>query len=148
MIAFRLRFWVLSLVFFCCACISYAQITVYKPFHVRHVLGYVVNKSGKPIADAQVTLDNGDSVVYKTKTDDSGRFEFNHAGGRLWLHVNAPHYSAARRQVVVGPDFRAFFHSGTFYVMLGPGACSDECSWVFTRKIQFNRAVLLNTAHN
>jgi len=136
---------VLSLVFICCACISYAQITVYKPFHVRHVQGEVANKSGKPIADAQVTLDNGDSVAYKTKTDDSGWFRFNHAGGSHWLHVSAPQFSTASRQVIVGADFRALFNSGTFYVMLGPGACMDQCSQVFTSKKKFDRAVLSNT---
>jgi hypothetical protein len=126
---------------------AYAQIEVFKPRHVWHVKGYVTNKSGKPIADAEVALVRGESVTFKTKTDGSGKFKFDHAVGKYWLRVMAPHYSTAARDVIIGADLSALIHGSTFYVMLGPGACMDECSPIYTSKKKYDHAVRWNTGH-
>jgi hypothetical protein len=134
---------------------TYAQLVVLKPTHVWHVHGYVTNKSGKPIADAEVTLvaesqpwsSNEESLAFKTKTDSSGRFKFDHAAGQYWFRVKASHYSTASQQVIIGADLATLFHRSIFYVMLGPSACSDECSPIYTTKKKFDQAVRWNTGH-
>jgi hypothetical protein len=126
---------------------AYAQIEILKPHHVWHVQGYVTNRSGMPIADAEVTLVREESVAFKTNTDGSGKFKFDHAAGQYWLRVMAPHYSTAARDVVIGADLTALFHGSTFYVMLGQNSCMDECSPIYTSKKKFDHAVRWNTGH-
>jgi hypothetical protein len=126
---------------------AYAQIEVFKPRHVWRVQGYVTNTSGKSIAGAEVILARAESVVFKTKTDGSGKFKFDHAAGQYWLRVMAPHYSTAARDVIIGADLTALFHGSTFYVMLGQDSCMDECSPIYTSKKKFDHAVRWNTGH-
>jgi hypothetical protein len=76
--------------------------------HVSHIQGIVVNGHGKPVVGAKVTLARAEKVAYETKTDDSGRFDFDHVSGQYLLHVNRTEYAGASREVIVGgsPDDR------------------------------------------
>ncbi|MGB6742897.1 MAG: carboxypeptidase-like regulatory domain-containing protein [Terracidiphilus sp.] len=130
------------------AAAAQAQIEVPGPYHLAHVRGVFVDAKGNPIPGAAVTLDQDDNVLYSTKTDRAGRFEIKHASGLYWLHVNMKGYSPVGREVIVGVEALMYLHSETLYVIAGPGACSDDCSSVFTSKSKFNQAILRNTGHN
>lgn len=124
-----------------------AQIEIHKPLHLSHVQGVVTDRSGKPVANAEVDLVREEAPSLKTKTDDSGRFVIDQASGRYWFRVSGSSYSPAAREVIIGADVGTAFHIAELYVMLGPGACSDECSSIYTSKKKFDRAVRWNTGH-
>ena len=128
------------------AAAAHAQIEAPVPYHLPHVRGVFVDAKGNPIEGAAVTLDRDDKVRYSTKTDRAGRFAIKHASGRYRLHVNMKGYSTDEREVVVG-EALTYLHSGTLYMIAGPGACSDDCSSVFTSKSKFDRAIRRNTGH-
>ena len=121
-----------------------AQITVLKPLHLSQVHGVVTDRTGKPVADAEVVLVRNESVALKTKTDALGRFALNQASGRYWLRVSGARYSPAAREVIIGSDLVTVFHRPELYVMLESGTCSDDCSLIYTSKKNFDRAVRWN----
>jgi hypothetical protein len=106
-----------------------------------------VDARGNPIPGAAVTLDQDGKVRYSTRTDRAGKFEIKHATGRYTLHVNKMGYSTVGREVIVGVEALTYLHGGTLYVIAGPGACSDDCSSVFTSKSKFDQAIRRNTGH-
>lgn len=124
-----------------------AQVEVPGPFHLPHLRGVFVDGNGNPIPGAAVTLDQDDKIVYSTKTDRSGRFQIKHVSGHYRLHINGKGYSTVNREVVVGVEALTYLHGGTLYVIAGPGACSDDCSSVFTSKSKFDQALRRNTGH-
>lgn len=124
-----------------------AQVAAPAQYHLAHLRGVFVDTKGNPIPGAAVTLNQGDKVVYSTKTDRAGRFEVKHVSGSYLLHVNMKGYSPVGREVVVG-EALTYLHGDTLYVIAGPGACSDDCSSVFTSKAKFNQALRRNTGHN
>jgi hypothetical protein len=130
------------------AAAAQAQIAVPGPYHLAHLRGVFVDAKGNPIQGAAVTLDRDDKVVYSAKTDRAGKFEIKHASGHYWLHVNKMGYSPLNREVIVGVEALTYLHSETLYVIAGPGACSDDCSSVFTNKSKFSQALSRNTGHN
>jgi hypothetical protein len=123
-----------------------AQIQAPAPYHLAHLRGVFVDEKGTPIAGAAVTLDRGDRVLHSTTTNTAGRFEIKHVAGRYWLHVNKKGYSTLGREVIVG-EALTYLHGATLYVIAGPGACSDDCSSVFTNKSKFNQAIRKNARH-
>jgi len=124
-----------------------AQITVLKPLHLSQVHGVVTDRTGKPVANAEVVLVRKKSVASKTRTDDRGRFALDRVSGQYWLRVSGVGYSPAAREVIIGPDLETVFRRAELYVMLEPGACSDDCSLVYTNKKKFDRAVRWNTGN-
>jgi hypothetical protein len=116
--------------------------------HVSHIQGIVVNGHGKPVVGAKVTLARAEKVAYETKTDDSGRFDFDHVSGQYLLHVNRTEYAGASREVIVGEALMTVMRRNTIYVIAGPGACTDDCSSVFASKSEFDRIIKRNNGHN
>jgi hypothetical protein len=129
------------------ALVAHAQVAGPEPYHLAHLRGFFVDEKGNPISNAAVTLDQNDKVVYSTQTNSSGRFEMKHVDGRYWLHVHSNGYSTVNREVIVGVEALTYLHSETLYIIAGPGACSDDCSSIFTSKTQFDHAIRKNTAH-
>jgi hypothetical protein len=125
-----------------------AQISIDPPYHLAHLRGVFVDAKGNPIPDAAVTLDKDDKVMYSTRTDRAGRFEIKHVTGRFGLHVDRKGYSAVDRQVIVGLEAETYLHGSTLYMIAGPGACTDDCSKVFTSKGKFDQVIRSNTGHN
>ncbi|HVU47157.1 MAG TPA: carboxypeptidase-like regulatory domain-containing protein [Terracidiphilus sp.] len=123
-----------------------AQITGPAPYHLARLRGVFVDAKGNPIQGAAVTLDRDDKSLYSTTTDRSGKFEIKHASGHYWLHVNKKGFSTVAREVVVG-EALTYLHNETLYVIAGPGACSDDCSSIFTSKSKFEHAIRRNTGH-
>jgi hypothetical protein len=94
-----------------------------------------------------VTLVRDGDTRYRTKTDGSGRFSFDHVYGHYSLHIEkSDDYSQLSREVVVG-EAATVLRNNTLYVIAGPGACTDDCSSVFTRKGDFENAVRRNLRH-
>lgn len=124
-----------------------AQIVVTKPVHVRHVEGLVCNKSGKPVAKAEITLVRQESIAFKTLTNESGRFAIGRITGRYLLRVTSTGYSPAAQEVIVGSDLRTASRGNTLYVILGPAACMDACSTVYTSKKKFDQDVRMYSAN-
>jgi hypothetical protein len=124
-----------------------AQIAAPTPYHLARLRGIFVDAKGHPIAGAAVTLDRDDRVFYSTTTDAAGKFEIRHAFGHYWLHVDKKGYSTVSREVIVGLEMLTYLHSQTLYVIAGPGACSDDCSSVFTSRGKFDHAIRKNTGH-
>ena len=117
------------------------------PYHLAHLHGVFVDAKGNPIPGAAVTLiDRDNKVKSSTTTDRSGKFQIKHISGHYWLHVKTPGYSVVNREVVVG-EAVTYLHGATLYVIAGPGACSDDCSTVFTSRTQFEHAIRRNTGH-
>jgi Carboxypeptidase regulatory-like domain len=125
-----------------------AQIEVPSPYHLAHLRGVFVDAKGNAIPDAAVTLDRNDKTLYSIKTDRTGKFEIKHISGRYRLHINMKGYSTVDREVVVGVEAVTYLHGTTLYVIAGPGACSDDCSSVFTSKGKFDQAIRRNTRQN
>jgi hypothetical protein len=126
---------------------AHAQIEAPSPYHLSRLRGVFVDAQGNPIPGAMVTLDRDDKVLYSTTTDRAGRFEIKHVLGRYRLHVNTKGYSTLDREVIVGVEVVTYLHNKALYVIAGPGACSDDCSSVFTSKGKFNQAIRRNTGH-
>ena len=124
-----------------------AQIEAPRPYHLARLRGVFVDAKGNPIPGAAVTLDRDDKVMYSTRTNSAGRFEIKHVSGRYWLHVQMKGYSMVSREVIVGVEAVTYLRGGTLYVIAGPGACSDDCSSVFTSKSHFDHAIRRNTGH-
>jgi hypothetical protein len=85
--------------------------------------------------------------MYSAKTDRAGKFEIKHVTGRFSLHVDMRGRSPVSRQVIVGLEAATYLHGTTLYVIAGPGACTDDCSKVFTAKGKFEQAIRENTSH-
>ena len=126
---------------------SQAQPDAVKPIHLVHLRGVVVNPKGEPVANADVSLLRDARVAYATHTDGAGRFAFEHVDGHYVFRVKTPEYSVAVRNVVVEFEISALSRK-QLYVILGPGACSDDCSSVFTSKGDFDRVIRRNTHHS
>jgi hypothetical protein len=127
--------------------VSDAQPDVPRPIHLVHLKGVVVNPKGEPVQNADVSLLRGDRVAYSTHTDGAGQFVFEHVDGHFQFRVKTTNYSVAARDVVVEFEISAL-RRNTLYVILGPGACSDDCSSVFTKKSQFDQTIRRNTKHS
>jgi hypothetical protein len=131
----------LSLVFGLAPGMAPAQIAPPAPFHLAHLRGVFVDAKGNPITGATVSLDRDEKVIYSTRTDRAGRFEIKHVTGRFGLHVDMKGYSRVDRQVIVGLEAETYLHGSTLYMIAGPGACTDDCSKVFTSRGKFDQAI-------
>jgi len=128
--------------------LMWARVEPAGPLHLWHLHGFFMNPAGKPIENVEVTLVRDGTPLYKTKTDGSGRFAFDHVYGRYSLHIEkSKEYSQLSREVIVG-EAATVLRSNTLYVIAGPGACTDDCSSVFTKKSEFEKAVHRNTEHH
>ncbi len=125
-----------------------AQVETPGPFHLSHLDGVVVNQSGMPIEHAEITLVENEKTAYSTRTDAKGHFEFKGVTGRYLLRMHVPTYSIVSREVLIGFEILTALEGHKLYVILGPGACSDDCSSVFTSKREFNQALRRMTGHN
>ncbi|HLY40698.1 MAG TPA: carboxypeptidase-like regulatory domain-containing protein [Terracidiphilus sp.] len=114
------------------------------PLHLWRIQGYFVNETGKGIGNVQVTLQRDGQVVYKTSTDGSGRFGFEHVSGQYVLHIDKANYSQLSRPVIVGEEIAMRLRKSTLYVIAGPAQCSDDCSSVFRNKDDFDKAIKQN----
>ena len=74
-------------------------------------------------------------------------FAFDHVYGHFQLHIDRTHYSPLDREVIVGIE-TAELSRKMLYVIAGPGACTDDCSSVFTNKNEFQKTIHRNTQHN
>src|ERR1035438_611377 len=113
---------------FCCS--LHAQLDVPGPLHLTHVEGVVVTSQGKPLVNTEVTLVRDDAVAHTTRTDNAGAFHFDHVSGRYWFRVARSDYAPAAREVYIEPEIVTALQRKKLYVIVGPGACSDECSSV------------------
>jgi hypothetical protein len=118
-----------------------AQIEIPKPERLTRVEGYVVNTGGHPMADLEVTLTRDEKVVFRTRTDKSGEFGFEHVSGPYLFRIARSEYAPAAREIVVTDEIVTNLERKKLYVILGPGACTDECSSVLTSKREFDRAI-------
>jgi hypothetical protein len=115
--------------------------------HLWRLHGVFVDAAGKPLANIGVTLLRDGKVAYRATTDKAGHFDFPKAYGRYVLHIDRAKYSQVSREVVIGVDM-AMLHRTHLYVIAGPGACTDDCSDVFTSKNEFDKAIRRNTEHH
>jgi hypothetical protein len=116
--------------------------------HVLRARGFVTDTYGKPVAQAQVTLSRNDKIISETTTGAAGEFRFDHVDGQYTVRIKDAGNSPATRQIVVGEAAMLLLHQNTLYVILGPGACAEECSSVFTSKREFDRAISKKNSHN
>ena len=124
-----------------------AQIDIPGPERLSHVEGYVVNPVGGPATDLEVSLVRDDKVAYQTKTGKSGEFRFEHVSGHFTLRVARSEFSPATQEIVVTDELVTTLERKKLYVILGPGACQDACSSVFTSKREFDRAIREKNKH-
>lgn len=117
--------------------------------HLWRLHGFYMNPAGKPIENVEIILVRDGVVRFKTRTDAAGRFAFDHVSGRYRLQIEkATNHSLLSREVVVGLETATVLKRNTLYVIAGPGACTDDCSSVFTNKGDFDKAVRRNTGHD
>ena len=124
-----------------------AQLDLPKPERLTHVEGLVVNPEGHPAANVPIKLFRDEKVAAETRTDGSGAFEFKHVKGPFQLRVERTQYAPAARDIVVTDEIVTHLERKKLYVILGPGACQDECSAVLTSKKEFDRALRRNQRH-
>jgi len=118
-----------------------AQVAAEPPIHLAHVEGFVVDPEGKPLVNAEITLERDNIVAYKTTTDDAGEFEFEHITGDYSFRVARTKYAPALREIHVGELIQSYMQRRKLYVIVGPGACTDSCSSIYTSKHDFQRAI-------
>jgi hypothetical protein len=63
------------------------------------------------------------------------------------LHIEKSDYSQLSREVIVG-EMVTLLGKKTLYVIAGPGACTDDCSSIFTSKSEFDRTIRRNTRYH
>lgn len=124
-----------------------AQVDIPGPERMRHVEGYIVDPVGHPVGDLEVTLVRDDKIAYQVRTNQAGEFQFEHVSGPFTLRVPRTKFSAAKREIVVTDEIVTALERKKLYVILGPGACKDECSSVLTSKKEFDRAIRKNNKH-
>ena len=124
------------------------QLALPKPERLTHVEGIVVSPEGHPMPDIAVKLLRDEKVNAETSTDKSGRFEFEriHSGAYV-LRVPRSQYAPAAREVVITDEIVTHLERKKLYIILGPGACQDECSAVLTSKRDFERTIRKNKRH-
>jgi hypothetical protein len=126
---------------------AHAQIDVPRPIHLTRVAGYVVNSLGKPVVNLEVTLVRDETIAFRTRTDSAGAFHFDHVTGRFMFRVARTEFAPAAREVNVRAEIATYLQRKKLYVIVGPGACMDECSSVLTSKSEFDRAIKKNSRH-
>ena len=126
-----------------------AQVDIPKPERLTHVEGIVVDPSGHPVSDIEVTLAKPDAVTFElsTRTDQAGGFHFDKVKGDYLFRVARSRYAPAERAVFVTDEIVTVLERKKLYVILGPGACQDACSAVLTSKKDFDRAIRKNNRH-
>jgi hypothetical protein len=129
-------------------CSASAQLDLPKPERLTHVAGVVVNPDGHPMPDIEVKLLRDEKVNAETRTDKSGEFEFGHMhSGSYMLRVPRTEYAPAARDIVITDEIVTHLERKKLYIILGPGACQDECSAVLTNKREFERTIRKNKRH-
>ncbi len=119
----------------------HAQVDLPRALHLTHVGGYVMNSHGKPVVNVEVSLVKDDAVAFATRTDSTGYFDFDHVSGKYWLRVARSDYAPAAREVTVQGEIVTYLERKKLYVIVGPGACADECSSVYTSRHEFDHAI-------
>ena len=138
-------FWVF--VFVAVAGTSSAQVDIPGPERLGHVEGYVVNPVGHPAGDVEVTLSRDGKIALKTQTDQRGWFRFEHVKGPYTFQVARTEFAPAVRDIVVTDEVVTALERKNLYVILGPGACQDECSLILTNKHDFDREIHKRNRH-
>lgn len=126
---------------------AHGQVALDKPLHLARVQGYVVNTAGKPVVDVEVTLERDGTVAQRTRTDQAGEFHFDRVLGHYWLRVARTENAPAAREIEVGDLVESYLVRRKLYIILGPGACADACSTVFTSKREFEKAIENKNRH-
>jgi hypothetical protein len=124
-----------------------AQVDIPKPERLTHVEGLVVNPEGHPAANVPVKLFRDEKIAAETRTDNTGAFEFEHVKGFFQLRVERTQYAPAAREIVVTDEIVTHLERKKLYVILGPGACQDECSAVLTSRRDFDRTIRKMNRH-
>ena len=123
---------------------SRAKVESQGPIHLWRLHGVLVSPEGKPLENVEVTLVRDGAIAYKTQTDSAGQFAFDHVYGHFQLHIDRTKYSPLDREVIVGIE-TAELSRKMLYVIAGPGACTDDCSSVFTSKNEFQKTIQRKT---
>lgn len=118
-----------------------AQLDEPGPIRLSHVEGYVFNSAGKPVANAEVTLARNEKIEMRTRTDSEGAFHFEKTSGSYLLRVGRTEYAPAVREVLVRQELVTQLERKKLYIVVGPGACMDECSSVLDSKKQFDQLI-------
>lgn len=127
---------------------SFAQLDLPKPERLTHVEGIVVNPDGHPGGGLSIRLLRDDKAVAETKSDAAGEFEFEHVpSGHYSFRIERSQFAPAARDIVVTDEIVTHLERKKLYVILGPGACQDECSAVLTSKREFDRTIRKNKRH-
>jgi len=143
---FWLRCFLSAAIFLLLICArGFAQLDVPKPERLTHVEGIIVSPEGHPMPDILVSLFRDEKVSAETRTDKSGEFEFEKGrSGSYVFRVPRTQYAPAARDIVVTDEIVTHLARKKLYVVLGPGACQDECSAVLTSKKDFDKALRRN----
>lgn len=119
----------------------HAQLEAPPSIRITHVAGYVMNSHGKPVANAEVSLVRDEKVAHSTRTDGNGAFRIEHVSGSYLFRVGRTEYAPAEQQIVVTPEIVTDLERKKLYVVVGPGACADACSSVYTSQRAFEKAI-------
>jgi hypothetical protein len=114
------------------------------PIRLTHVEGVVVSTRGVPAANVEVTLSQDDKVRMSTHTDQAGKFHIDHVQGDYMFRVARTLNAPAAHEILVRAELATYIERKKLYVVLGPGACADECSLVVTSKEEFEHAIRKN----
>lgn len=88
----------------------------------RQVAGIVLDQTGAPIIDAEVSLKAGASVIAETKTDTDGRFSFDAPRAEVaTLLITAPGFSKFEQKIDARGD-----DASSLRVVLVPAQLSEE----------------------
>ena len=129
--------------------LAWAKVEPPGPLHLWRLHGFFMDPTGKPIENVEITLVRDGTIHYTTKTDATGKFAFDHVSGRYSLHIDkSKEFSELSREVIVGVETATMLRRVTLYVIAGPGACTDDCSSVFTSKSDYENTIRRNTGHH
>ncbi len=118
-----------------------AQLEPNAPIRLTSVEGVVVDSFGKAAANLNVTLSRDNKVLMSTHTNHQGNFRIDHASGEYLFQVERSKDAPAVHQIIVRMELLTLAEHKKLYVILGPSACMDACSSIFTNKQDFKKAL-------
>jgi Carboxypeptidase regulatory-like domain len=102
-----------------------------------HVQGTIVDSSGEPIPDVDLTLTSEGKAIASTATDQAGRFSIPAPPGKYGLRANRSGFITGFVRLNVGADLVQVLRPKHFWMILEVATRMDQCTETITSRRQF-----------
>ncbi|HVU47158.1 MAG TPA: carboxypeptidase-like regulatory domain-containing protein [Terracidiphilus sp.] len=105
------------------------------PIHLSRIVGKVVDPSGVPIPDVNLTLWKDSEKVVSAKSADDGTFRMRVPSGTYLLRAEKQYFDSLHLEVHIGNDMYHFVRPSFLNVILGMKTIT--CTWATTSRAEF-----------